>query len=1720
MEYRQVLSLVKTDAFGRDYGPDFANRFVVQDRSFCARDIYNKGMDGLASAVSRIRIESGYPQAMTPGREVKDRDIVTYHREHETGGLIETATSPSQNHVTARSLNSVGDLRQAFPNLDRVLKHGNLEVAPNYRSRPTHIEYPRTKISMEDDQLLMAFNDHVLFRQDGQNFRYPKVLVTSDENQRVMPDIEACAYQTMSIPASKVFLVNQIPTMLRPRHQGSTSSLHPSDRAPSSRGDVTPHSSPKTVKARPALTRFDGPVNKSSTCSSPRLVRRATLTSVQSLTSAQSSGEGRTSPRKMNQIIKDKKARTKKRNDAKQRKKTSRSQSLQDVCTGELTGVDRMDRRVNSSLIVTVPGPGSNSGEELSTGQTETMNKQVMELKRDGLKSYGVESATSRANMSPDHGESLPTWSNMADRRPAQYGDFVYLDQNGQLFLSSGYTGGEFYPHYGGYMYYPAIDPVYHDAYTVGDIAYNSNLAISDNDGNVSFRDHLTRCVDKPGEKLTSKIERRSRGYTKDDVDLYTRSWRGKRNSNLPRRSRSISPSLQRRRYPLYRRKPRSDAVKRRNRKTASTEDNSNESRGEDEYCGSSFVETSTTVVSKSPLRDRKSDDYFSNGASQMEQEEEFSYSAPESCRFNVEPEAACRSGSAAQNPYHGFPSSNASGPLDKLLRNTRLNLATMRTYLDAMSSSLASLPTSSLSSLSHRLQQTDTLEHVEAQDFFKARPHDQIVASPNVVPIFNTEGEQTYAVCPNTQVRSVKSNTVIEDYLGDPVLPYSRAQKMSQQPVTRLYNSACPDQDIEDVLSLNYELFTDYDLKNSVNTPDNAHVKETVHRNSEVDKGIHVGTFVNNPVAHPVFAEPSRATEMLNCRQDSLQNWILKPTRTSAAQTEKEMARHSSPLPSPPPPPPPSPLHALQPTKSAHSSVEKQGLMSPRSTKSLSYEKELRARVSTLDRQRNKSCPPPVLPKPSWALQRLHSQKSLLPTSLTTRDMFHSEDHETSQILSERSFITNNLCSLSEQTPAPNYPFKDEALDRPLVKRSFSVRERIEEFSNFSASKNQSFTQQNTRHAQPKMMDFDKDAVYPHRSPATSTNYTVYPYRTETLPKDKSVYQESDSGVQHGHTEHGPTDLPESMSAYKQSMINRCEAWTSSAAQGSPTMGSSPLPVEPPSMVALRLPSNTAETPHKRCPIHPPVSTNSTVLNVKPILSADITSQAQPLHHRPDRPEQDELDESTKAPSTPTTPFGGVKLPGFPALPPPTRINGHQTSDSITAQSPESSAMHSSNTSIKLFPKSSIQHSSSVTAAIRVYAATPRSQHQEDTSYQMYRGSPGLLAALNMKTKSKSEEDILSGSSKLHKRKKRKSSREDQSSYQRVLPFPDKTISPSISTNSVYEITESGFTLYKGIVSPAQHQKSEKITKHKKKSKSTVYPCPTDLPLVCPNTPIARPNVIPLNEADSITYGDTNRFSNAPSSSPAKGISDAQLFHHDLEDRIPGGSYASPQVSAIDGRFPPRAGVPIPPRDFDSDADSSEYINTSQGWSHMLQHLPDQDAAIFYCHRVEDKSSEFWTGNFRKCYWDLDIDTCSVDVESHKSLGFSDFAISKKTERNDGLYLDEYFDKCVPLLQSKDRILPCNFDPVASFSASELFSLKEWKKHAWLSSSPRAGDFSDSSCDIHAGKSKSSESGGNSGNVREINSDYGPCSIDTRQESLIHFKNLKPEVRNVLVLD
>ncbi|GFR79257.1 myosin-XV, partial [Elysia marginata] len=1632
-------------------------------------DIYDKCAENLVPAVSRIHIESGMSRTMTPGHKItNDKQIVTYHRENETGNLIETATSPNQNHVTARSLNTVSDLRQSFSNLGRAGNGGNLRALPLKVIRPNYHENWQATFHGQEAHpfsssqlgrsLLPGTDDVCLLR----------VSERSSGDPRGSSSFKLSSFQNVGNSAFNIRLT-KIPTVVwRPYSYESTPMFDKSGRASSFQGVcTTKESSPKFTRTRPVQAGI-GATSKSSTSSSPRLKKRAT--SVQSFLSAESSRDGRTSPRlkftykHMNKEPKGKKIKSEKRERAKIGKSIKKSQSHGDIAPKGST-----DQNVYPSIIVNDPGRCFMSGDELIFDNSKYKKDWQMVGNRDvgklneNLRSSSVELPTLQTGNIPQAFIERPRRStSIPDLNVAQSNEMLYLGQDGQVYANA---GAELYPYDHRYMYYPAIDPDFCNNHSFGGSLHRIDLETSGSDEYSSWGEGFTGSAEWQKAHVTSKKKLKCRRLTRDDTDLHTRSRARKKSSYVTRRCRSISPSFPsegRRRSSKYSRLYPQE-TSRKIDQPVSPQENSDESPLDDEYLTSDYSGAGGKAVRKAQLRQRRSNDRFNSDISNILSNEESRRYVPQphqpsfiSCPLPnrsgnvlIKPEADVTHRNAQQhNAFIGFPVSETSGPLDKLLRNTHLHLASMRTYLDAMSSSLANIPVSTLSSLPQNLQQSDTLDHVETQEFFKARQHDQIVAPENtVVSVVNTDGgnQERPTTMHQTQIYSQGFDTVIEDCLGDPVLSDSFVKKFPSQP-TAITHTNCLDQ------------HTNRGTKNLVNilTPENP--VETARESSDiVDTGALVRTFVWHPTTQSVHLANQPENSFMHSTQATAipttcltgENWILKHTRSSAVQTEPEKTRAAD---FPPPPTSPPPLPQLPPltrTKSAQTSLKERQMTSSTLAESLPYAEELQSRISSKELERqisNQVSPPPVLPKPKWVVEKLHSQKSLSPTSPTdmlkesTRfDVPKSENAGSLQASLESSLDTHNLPSLIKQTQATDVA-DAERPGRRSINRSCSVRERVEEFRNLSEQKKQNFTPEAKKYPPLKLGDVIRDKVYPPRPlPLTDSRHSVVEAHDNTQSTSHHPVRNSNCMVQgfdyiskndkdllpldYDYAEFMPpinVDVSDTRPTSKKFIFVESESRTAPAAQSSPMLNSLSDLVSP-------IDKGEAAEPERPCSVPSLSSPSSTRTHeLEKSYLVDNPRYTRPLLRRPDEPDKHEVftkEESPQTPTTPTSPFGGVKLPGFPALPPPVKSGIPLPTNPAVPRPYFKSG--TSQSAISVTPNSFNVH----TPLALLDDGTHNRTHQtlDNTPYRVYQGDPDLLKALTKEKKSKSLERFFPRSAKRKKSKASKGDRAFPKECEHAFPFVQKTLSRQTSMLSVYEFTESGFTLYKGSVALDELQKSKKDSKSKKTSRVlpiTGYPRPKHPPIISPISPIARPSIVFPGKTDTESFYVTNGFNKATPCSHPNGISHTHSLDRNLCKSLSETVMSPQQVGTnIDLQ---RIDFSVHSTDINSEEDGSEYMYTSQGWSQMLSSLPDQNAAIFFCDRVEDKTTQYWAGVFKNTHSDETSKPPTKSIEGFKFRNSCEFSKTLKFEEN-GIFLEEFFDYCIPQYKSRDGWLPSN---------------------------------------------------------------------------------------------
>ncbi|GFO23508.1 myosin-xv [Plakobranchus ocellatus] len=1549
-------------------------------------------MDNLTSRVSKINIGAGVLRSGNPGKSCTGNGaFITYHRENETGGLIETATSPNQNHVTARSLNTVGELRETFPNLNLgpVQDGASTQIAPLHSVLAKHYEYP--KAIFVGDSTCAPYQPLI----GAKELLHPKGLERYTGYHHILSDIDV---HTKS-PLTSCFQIapDFLPLSINQNYHIRTSRRESSEGAPSFRSGVSPQGSPPLVRAR----------QRQGSSGSPRLVRKAQ--SFQSLASGHSSKDGASGV-----------AFSRPKFPFKHQAKLVRDK------TKIFEVQDQVRSRKNGKKVV-VPIRSSKSEDENEPSKTRKKKRHTNAKREDQPSDAALEDlSSSRADLSQDF---LPRWTDASDPRAIQQGDVVRIGENGQLYIDNGgHSINDRYPYQGGVMFYPALDPLHRQQEMQVRGHHGLGLGSSGTEG-FSSHEEIFYYQGGGGVMSTPKLKRGSGRYPRDDADVYVRSQRDRRKTSVQRRARSISPQSTRRHSERPRQHkcihPHGSKTKLEPRSSASLGGDSDDSRLDKALFPRIVVTDHGVKSSNSPLRQRQPSDRFDYDSTSLDLKERHgiylqvppnfnasslrSSNPAETDEMNPSPQAMSCHLKEVKNPYSGFPISLTSGPLDRLLRNTNLNLANMRNCLDAMSTSLASIPRCNLSSLAYDYQQADSLDLVEAQAFFQTRSGDK-----NQMPLSSFISSQ-HEREPHSRERSITnaaSNPGIEDYLGDPVLSFSQLHGTTLGLAERFR-----------------QLKTNRDPHHIDSLPLHGAGGEMSNGISDiVDMGPHVSTYVGSPIPTKEIIVTAVDVGKSVSPPASIQNWGFKSTKSSSVQTDPIKPPTSPLVPPPPAPPLPAdllPLPSPQPSRAAAGTLE-QRVKPKQLQKVLPYGEELRAHLSSKDSQTRRSsklAPPPVLPKPKWALKRLDSQSAPFSASPTAEAPASPGCPEYLHLSKNFPFGASEITS-----PVPGTQVLASNLNRNRVLvdaeiRENSVKERVEEFKLLNA-KPQSPTSPSHKQEQrlPEPAGLDRDFIYPKRSPpmctdgGTDKDYQyIYP-EYDSSHDNRTIIPNSDNRIKldsppHSEMQYRPhinCSSQERSCAYNEQAYGLLSSQSIPTTYIGPMANSSVIPKDSSTSFTTSFPDEKES--FKLLPTALRRSSTPRSATSRPFFAAQSASPAGPLTQTPPstspgesvclplaltgtskyvKKENAPSDQSRHAPSSPTSPFGGIKLPGFPALPPPNKIGSSHSFSVVQDNGKE---------------------------------GKPLSGLVDTTPYHIYRGDPGLLAALTTRNKSKSGDN---NSSKQSKAKKLSASNQNQplrNGNPSLSPSQHNIKSPLNPARPLYEVTENGFTLYKGCGVSRQQQKLKKPikqNKHVSSCPSLVHHQCLDPLKISPISAAERPLIMPSmpTQTESGNIREENGRTKAASPSTPNGIFHAQKFRnttHRSSEEIVG---APSTVSPHGRKFPKANNVPIPPKDFDSDADSSEYMYTSQGWSQMLRDLPDQNVAMFFCNGVEDNSAQVWRSVFDTTLWSTKKEITCKQLELSAAKSYKTACLFSKQEATceEEVNLEKFFNACIP---------------------------------------------------------------------------------------------------------
>ncbi|KAI8796897.1 unconventional myosin-XV isoform X2 [Biomphalaria glabrata] len=767
---------------------------------------------------------------------VNTNAFVSYHLDDETGGLIETAVSPNRNYVTARSVNSTQDL-PANVNTDANMNQTRHDYSEVY---PKRYEYTTATLG-RGDAYRPAYMKNGMFVPRANEIVHPKVIGRLPERSFSDPYVPQLSKNTRD--DSDV----ELPRGGRKSPDGSP---RRSRNAQSQERDKKHNTLPR--KGVSTLSN-----NSSST---PREEK---------------------APAKVNMLLKMIKHGSGRR--------YKRYQSLE-AGDGELRGSGPTDRHVVSSLFVTIPG--SKDGKTLDAEKRSARRRKKRSRKSRTLP-FRYRSLDSLAQLYTNSAK-YPFIPNAGSP------DVVYVGQDGQLYVPDVTNTKESnYNYNGNYMYYPSMD------------IFNMMKRADEEDDS---SDTSSSSSDSSDEDVASLMDK--------EILRQTRSGRSKKMSSYSdgdeKRSSSKNASrLSRSASSRKRREQRKRTSRRHSHRSGASKSSDSNDTSESE--GVNKMTKDAVDSSRAKLRQQKPKPVDQVGSSNVAvhsenqntllQQSGFVPSNPIDNNFILSPSTKLFPN--VPNPYLGFPSSTTPGPIDQILRNTHFNLASMKTYLDAMSTSLANIPF--LQPQSTLQQHTDSLDRVESQDFFRSSSGPQR-SSIHIRPRMTLpHEEEVYA--------TVDSASTITDYLVD--------QKPSQGKKTTFNRNIRNEGTLESI-------------GNKYTSPYGA--------DDIIAKGTEVRAFVTPPTRRKVLKKEHRSTsEIIDRHLKELVN-----AKTNAA-VQTDLENKESIPPNQPPIPPPLPTSERPNRLSLSNSTQlNQGFLRQQSVPKNS---EILTPKS----------PPATLPKPRW---------------------------------------------------------------------------------------------------------------------------------------------------------------------------------------------------------------------------------------------------------------------------------------------------------------------------------------------------------------------------------------------------------------------------------------------------------------------------------------------------------------------------------------------------------------------------------------------------------------------------------------------------------------------------------------------------------------------------------------------------------------------------------
>lgn len=594
---------------------------------------------------------------------------VSYQVEEETGTLIEICVSPNKNHVTAKAVSPQHGVFSNVQNSELMSDRSGVHEPKQQQHTPAPYVYP--PLNVIDTPYIIL----------GNELKHTKVKARLPDRPLSDTSVDKRKYRSPEMDFVRG----------RQRSEGTSSRDHKSSVGS---GDFKTSRHSRAAKAKDII----------DSSKSHKKTSTKSFGSDSNIFNGKSAKKVK--PKNITTQIKDKLDTIYK--DSNQRHRRS---PLSDPGDGELRGQGPTDRHVLSTLLVTVPGTADGDISKVSPEKTDhgrAQRSHKRHHKTHILPRYGSLDSLSKLYTTPAYPNNLASW-NMGLDPTNNYGQFAYVGEDGRVYFQN---WAEYYPYSDNYWMYPNLN-----CYSSTDI--------------VPKRGGVDATTTSSGDTSEEEVGHRTKGNIKTKTRMLDDTKKDKLGKN-----KALKRSL-RETVPLYKYKPpRSRSHQPNVRRYPSAESKGDNRRP--------VKEKSSNYTDDLKAREKKNDVNSDNSSSidtsgqqsrQKDTSSDCQTDLPERTHKNkriaVPPPSrtidnnftlSSRAGSSliAENPFLGFPRSATPGHLDQILRNTNLNLATMRGYLDAMSTSLANISASTLGNFQRPDHQGDTLENVEQQEFFK----------------------------------------------------------------------------------------------------------------------------------------------------------------------------------------------------------------------------------------------------------------------------------------------------------------------------------------------------------------------------------------------------------------------------------------------------------------------------------------------------------------------------------------------------------------------------------------------------------------------------------------------------------------------------------------------------------------------------------------------------------------------------------------------------------------------------------------------------------------------------------------------------------------------------------------------------------------------------------------------------------------------------------------